>query len=744
MAKKKRKKQRRKKTQPQSDSVKQASVQETIREERSVPPKKAKLLYYLVPMFLVVIGILIYFLLLSPKKPSTSAFVVKKDSGLNVLLIIVDTLRADRVGYSGYDVATPNMDFLAADGTRFTNTSCQYPMTLPSHASIMTSTFPQYHGIKNNGYYVLDEGFTTLAEVLKANGYSTSAFIGAMVLDSKFGLAQGFDAYDDTFKTPDFLKALEAQNLAEDVYKSAEIWFEANFREKFFMWVHFYDPHAPYTPPPPYDTKYADPYDGEVTYTDVYIGKLIDMLKEKDLLDKTLVILTSDHGEGLKEHAEVTHGIFLYDTTIHVPLVFRCPGIVPSGRIVEQQVRTVDLMPTVCDILDIRMPEGLQGISLLPVIENDSVQGFESYAETYFPLLSNGWSPLKSIRTQRYKYIEAPVPELYDVVDDPEELTNIINKKPEKAKDLAARLKKFEEKYASEKTPSRSSLSFEEREKLRSLGYTDFGGEGELDKSGLPDPKAKIEVFNKIQQAYDHFWKGRMDRAQEILNEVTPLDPDNPGLRYLQARLYFANRRFDMALQESIRVFQSNSKHTDALLLLGLCYLNLNRPEEAIKELEKIPQIVPEDTESLSLISMAYRDMGDFHKSEESIQKAIAINGNDMKLRLQLAETLDLMNEDEKALAEYEYVLEKDPGNPRAHSSLGIFYMNRGDVEKGIQYMEESVQLSPTPDVYYYLGFAYRKAGRNHEAIQSLKKFLELAPSFEHERKKIVQEALAS
>jgi len=745
MAKKKRKKQRRKPAQPQALSIKEIAVPEIKKEEKSVSSKKAKYLYYGIPALLVLAGILIYIFLFSPQSPSAPAFAIRKDSGRNVLLIIIDTLRADRVGYAGYEIETPNMDFLAEGGTRFTNTSCQYPMTLPSHASIMTSTFPQYHGLKNNGYYFLDESYTTLAEVMKANGFTTSAFIGAMVLESKFGLAQGFDTYADTFKTPEFLKALEAQNLAEDVYDSARAWFEYNYQKKFFMWVHFYDPHAPYTPPPPFDQKYsAAPYDGEVAYTDVYVGKLISMLKEKGLLEKTLVVLTSDHGEGLDEHQEVTHGIFLYDTTIQVPLIFHCPGVVPEGRIIDRQVRTVDLMPTICDILNIRLLDTLQGSSLLPLMEKDSAQGFESYAETYFPLLSNGWSPLKSIRTQNYKYIAAPKPELYDVAGDPKESKNIVAEKPAVAKDLAAQLQKFEERYASQKGPGRKTLSFEEREKLRSLGYTEFVDESSVAFSGLPDPKDKIEVFNQIQKAYDHFWKGRVDKAQEILEEVSPLDPENPGLHYLWARLYFTKGRFEDALKEAVRVFQSNSKHTDALLLMGLCYLNLNRPAEAIKDLGKILQIVPEDTESLSLISMAYRDMGDFIKAREYIDKALSLDPNDLKLRLQMGETLDLMNEDESAVKEYEYVLESDPRNPRAYSSLGIFYMNRGQEEKGIKYLEESIRLSPAPDTYYYLGFAYKKVGRIREAISSLRKFLELAPPFDQERKRMVQEVLSS
>jgi len=373
VAKKKRRKHKRKKPISQTLSARDDSSREIKKEKKPAPKKSIKFLLFFIPV-LIVLSVAFLILKFFPSKGE-----VKRDSDLNVLLIIIDTLRADRVGYSGYAVETPHIDFLAFEGARFLNTICQYPMTLPSHASILTSTFPQYHGIKNNGNYYLEEKFTTLAEILKEKGFETSAFIGAVVLESKFGLAQGFAHYDDTFRTPDYLKEIEAQNLAQDVFQSAHSWYEKNYQEKFFMWVHFYDPHAPYTPPSPYKEKYSDAYDGEVAYTDVYVGKLIEMLKERNVYEKTLIVLTGDHGEGLNEHDEITHGIFLYDTTLKVPLVFHCPGIVPKERVIEKQVRTVDIMPTILDILDIEIPalgsgrifgsygrkETFRGISLL-------------------------------------------------------------------------------------------------------------------------------------------------------------------------------------------------------------------------------------------------------------------------------------------------------------------------------------------------------------------------------------------
>jgi len=378
------------------------------------------------------------------------------------------------------------------------------------------------------------------------------------------------------------------------------------------------------------------------------------------------------------------------------------------------------------------------------MVEKKHSEGFPSYAETYFPFLSSGWSPLKALRTEKYKFIKAPKPELYDLLDDPHELKNIAEENSGIAKEMETRLEELERMFSSEEASPKRTLSFEERERLRSLGYVDFYEEGDLEKSGLADPKDKIKIFNQIQKAYDWFWKRKFGEAAEILNKILPLDHDNPGIHYLFARLLFKDAKFAEAVQELKKVLQINNRNKDALLLLGLCYLNINKPDKAIKELERISELIPQDVDSLSLLSLAYRDKEDFTKSLEYIEKAIAIDSENIKWRLQYAETLDLMREDEKALREFEYIMEKDPANPRVYSSLGLFYMNRGEYERGVSFFEKSLQIARSPEIYYYLGFAYKKVGRNKEAIESLKRYLELAPPSEEERKKLVQKILSS
>ena len=669
---------------------------------------------------------------------------VERESGLNVLLIVIDTLRADHLGFSGYDIKTTHMDSLAYGGTNFIDTACQYPMTLPSHASIMTGTFPQYHGIRNNGNYYLEEDFTTLAEVLKENGFVTAAFIGSVVLDSKFGLEQGFDLYEDTFKTPDYLENIESQNLAQDVYQSAKNWFDANHQKKFFMWVHFYDPHAPYLPPPPFDKRYKNSYDGEVAYTDVYVGKLIDMLQEKRVYKNTLIILTSDHGEGLGEHDELTHGIFLYDTTIKVPLLFHCPGIIPQEKVVKDQVRSVDIMPTILDILKIKGINSIQGESLVPLMESGKPKEVFSYTETYFPFLSNGWAPLNCLRGKGFKFIKAPKPELYDLFADPGELHNILDEKPQTAREMMKQLDEWVTRYRAKESSAKRTLSLEERRKLESLGYVEFFAEQDLRKTGLPDPKDRIQLFNRIQKADDLLREGKIREAQTILDSVLLSDPRNPGIHYLLAQVHFENGRYEDAVEELTKVLEANKRNTTAFLQLGLCYLNLGRISEAEKEFEMVFQLTPEDVDSLSVIAAAFKEKGDLIKSREYIEKAVALDAGNLKLRLQYAEVLEMMQEDEKALREFESVTARDPQNSQAYLGLGLYHLNRGNLGEGISNLEKSLRLSQSPVAYFSLGLAYKMDGRDQEALRALKKYLEVAAASDTERKKIAQRVIES
>ncbi|HSE41023.1 MAG TPA: sulfatase, partial [Acidobacteriota bacterium] len=321
----------------------------------------------------------------------------------NVLLITLDTLRADRLGCYGYkEISTPNIDRLAREGTLFLDATTHVPLTLPSHTSIMTGKYPPLHGVHDNGGFYVSKSENTLAEILKHHGFTTAAFVSAYVLDSIWGLNQGFDTYYDKFendpKEPVNLGAVERKG--GDVLKDAITWLDRHKGERFFLWTHFYDPHAPYEPPPEYEQKYPGrPYIGEIAYTDFLVGKLLAHLDSLRLRENTIILLTGDHGESLGEHGESTHAFFIYDATLHVPMILWTPRRELHGNTVAQQVRTIDIFPTILQMTGIRVPEAIKGRSLLHyAVDGKKIEGPYSYAECFYPQYHFGWSRLLSLR----------------------------------------------------------------------------------------------------------------------------------------------------------------------------------------------------------------------------------------------------------------------------------------------------------------------------------------------------------
>src|SRR5882762_965366 len=347
----------------------------------------------------------------------------------NVVLITIDTLRADHLGCYGYQkIKTPNIDGLAADGARFTRAFTAVPVTLPSHTVMLTGTYPMLSGMHDFSANKLSPQQPTLATVLKQSGYATGAVVGSAVLDSRFGLNHGFDFYYDHF---DFSR-LEEANLDEMerpgnvVADQALEWLAKNSQKKFFLWMHLYDPHYPYHPPEPYSREYADrPYDGEIAFADEQVGRLLRFLKDKGLYQNTVIVLSGDHGESLGEHGEKTHGFFIYNATMHVPLIIHLPGK-SAAQVVESIVSLVDLMPTVLQAAGLNIPSQVQGRSLLPLmVRRKAEESRNLYAETFLPRLHFNWSELRAVETERYQFIDAPKPELYDLSKDPGETQNL-------------------------------------------------------------------------------------------------------------------------------------------------------------------------------------------------------------------------------------------------------------------------------------------------------------------------------
>ena len=417
----------------------------------------------------------------------------------NLLLITIDTLRADRVGVYGHKPAeTPHLDRLARDGVLVERAMTPVPLTLPAHASIMTGTYPLEHGVRNNGNYFLPEGIPTLAGILKERGYVTAAFVAAFVLDARFGLARGFDHYSDRVNEA-LPGSWYAERNADEVLEDFKPWFARHGTDKFFAWIHFWDPHMEYDPPEPYRSRFADPYDGEVAYVDAAVGKILDLLKTAGIEDRTLVVVTSDHGEAFGEHGELGHSIFCYEENIRIPLILNLPGHLPPGKRTEGPASLVDVKPTVLELLGIEIPGHIQGISLIPEIGGRKPGPRDFYLESYYPMEDMGAAPVVGIVSGRYKFLDLPRPELYDLQADPAEMNNRVEKEPSRSRDMKAGLDRLIGTFGSADRASTRTVSDEEWSRLASLGYLSAARRGEP-RADRPDPKDVVKSAVEIEK----------------------------------------------------------------------------------------------------------------------------------------------------------------------------------------------------------------------------------------------------
>jgi arylsulfatase A-like enzyme len=477
----------------------------------------------------------------------------KKPLRPDIFLITIDTLRADHIHCYGYEsIQTPALDSLCKDGIRFARAFTPSPITNTSHTSILTGLLPSSHGVTDFAI-PLAADHPTLAELLKKDGYHTAAFIGAVILDSKTlapGLDRGFDFYDNFPEhAPTKSRWGRVERRGMDVVQHAETWMTTHPTGSRFVWIHLYDPHDPYEPPPPYSDTYKDRlYDGEIAYADSALANLVAYLKKNGRYDNSLIVVVGDHGEGLGEHHENTHGIFLYDSTTHVPLIVKLPGGSDSGKVVSAQVRTTDILPTITDFLRIPPPARLDGESLKTYFAAAEGKDRIAIGETDYPLRF-GWAPLRSVRADGFKFIEAPRPELYDLHADPGELANHYQASDAEAKKLRTLLAEVKASASQNTSVPSSPGNDHANDQLKALGYqarSDDGGlAGGGETASLPDPKDKIEEQNLLHTAMMASDDNRSDEARHALEEVLRLDPKSPtalrqlGELELQAGEYF-------------------------------------------------------------------------------------------------------------------------------------------------------------------------------------------------------------
>jgi arylsulfatase A-like enzyme/Flp pilus assembly protein TadD len=611
----------------------------------------------------------------------------------NVVLITIDTLRADYVGYAGSGkVKTPNLDRLAAKGVAFTQARSPVPLTLPSHASLLTAAYPPAHGVRVNGRDRLPEASETLAEAVKSKGYETAAFVSSFVLERRFGLAQGFDTYDDDLGTGvRQLEKLEAERKAGAVVDSFTAWLAGRSTEKpFFAWIHFYDPHAPYDPPEPHRSQYPhDPYAGEVAYTDEMVGRVVSELERRGLLDRTVLAVAGDHGEGLGEHGEETHSLLIYLSTLRVPFLLAAPGLIEEGRTVDAVTRTIDIAPTLLDYVGFAPSLG-QGRSLRPLIEGDSLPEELVYSESLYAGVHLGWSELRSLEREGFRYIEAPRPELYDVKSDPHERTDVLQTQ----RSIARRMKTELEKMGAGSTGPRAEIDEETEARLRSLGYV--ASTAPPSKGPPVDPKDKMEVWNQIQIGIHEFGRGNHALAASIFEKVLSTEKDIPVVYENLGSLYMEAGRFPQAEAIYREALSRGIEDADF-------HVNLGRIHYARRE---------------------------WNEAERELRIGLELDPRSVAARVHLGNALRSAGRPQEALSEYQRAIELNPRYLYAFDGLGIAYSNLGREEEALQAFREVVRLDPEgAQGHFNLAVQLEEMGRREEALASYRELLNRSAS---------------
>jgi len=571
---------------------------------------------------------------------------------LNLLLITLDTVRADHLGCYGYASArTPNLDRLATSGVLFEHAFCQAPITLPSHASILTGLQPPRHGVRLNPPERLGGSVVTLAEVLKREGYGTAAFVSAFVVNSQFGLDQGFDLYEDTMTAGG--ETWMAERPAGETGDLAADWLMGVAKEPFLLWVHFFDAHRPYAPPSPYAEEFAGrPYDGEIAYVDHVVGLVLEALDRSNMAPRTLVVAVGDHGEALGEHGEQTHTLFVYDSTLRVPLIIHPPvgaeaaslGL-RSPRPGTRDVRlaeAVDIMPTVLALAGVEPPARLDGVDLFSADRSDEER--LAYAESFYPVRF-GWSPLRSLRTGDWKFISAPRPELYRWVADAGELEDLAAIEEEAVRGFASLM--AEREAVETATSEEVGLRGEEREALASLGYFSGrrGGSATVaDVAGLPDPKDHALDFELINLAWEDLHARKYGEAMMKLNQVAGRDPNNAVMHGL----------------------------------LGTVSIHSGSWEAGIKHLRAQAELAPEDAEAAYLLGVGWIRAGSPEAAVEPLRRGVELQPSYAAAWDQLGVALGMAGRVESAVEAGGKAVEWEPENPEYHRNLGVSLLRLG------------------------------------------------------------------
>jgi arylsulfatase A-like enzyme/Tfp pilus assembly protein PilF len=662
-------------------------------------------------------------------------------SAPNVVLVTIDTLRADRVGAYGHRGAhTPTLDRLAREGVLVGEAVVQVPQTRPSHATIFTGLQPYEHGLRDNYSPPLAAGTPTLATILRAAGWATAAFVGAYPVSRLSGLDQGFDVYDDPFSGAEAGGDGRTERRASEVVDRALGWLRKPRARPFLAWVHLFDPHAPYEAPGPWRQRFAkSPYDGEVAYADAEVGRLVGWLDSAGLRARTLVVVTSDHGEGLGEHGEDEHMFFVYDSTLRVPLVLSWPGHLPAGARASGQFRSVDLLATVLELVGVKAPAP-SGVSRAAALRAGArIEGSDSYAETLYSQLHFGYAPLRALRGGGWKYIEAPRPELYDLAGDPGERRNVVDEKASVVTAMRQRLLAHDRAGAA---PTLPAVDPEAAERLAALGYVESGGSAAGAQPGV-DPKDKIAELQAYQrdvrQGMALYRQKDMDGAIRVLTRAARSATSSFNVSYYLGRSLVERRRFAEAvpyLEKAVAMAPARQSLSGLAVAPAHAYLvealsGSGRTREAFRALAQGLAADPGSADLRRAKGGLLMRQGDLAGARAALEEARSIDPRDSRLHVELSGLYRNLGEPERARVEADEAVRLDAKSPDAHVARGLALGALGREADAGTAFGEALRLAPKhPDALFYLGAIALRAGRAADAVAVLERLVLVAPEY--------------
>jgi arylsulfatase A-like enzyme/Flp pilus assembly protein TadD len=651
-----------------------------------------------------------------------------------VLLITVDTLRADALGaYGNKGALTPWMDRLAASGVRFDDAHAHNVVTLPSHANLLSGRYPLEHGVRDNQGFRFPNAVDTLATLLHARGYRTGAFVSAFPLASRFGLDRGFDMYEDGFvgarARPAFF---EQERPGPETVALARRWLDAPADRPYFCWVHVFEPHFPYEPPEPFASRFRGrPYHGEVAAADAALAPLLEPVLAAAARGRTLVVLTADHGESLGEHGEATHGIFAYEAALRVPLVLYQPRLFAPRHVCEP-VRHVDILPTILDALALPVPHGLPGRSLLAVAAGASAEASRAGATTsYFEALSGrlnrGWAPLHGVIRARSKYVDLPIPELYDLGSDPQEARNLAGRERRRLGELRALLASLR---STEGPIDRREEGMVTRERLRTLGYVSAGTSPAKERyTEEDDPKRLIALDAMMQEVAGAYVAGDLPAALARCRQLVGLRPQMLVSLLELAHLERESGDLGAAVGTLGRALALNPDDTVTASLLGAYLTQAGKARAAVNLLESYARRADPDVEVLTTLGLALARLERVPEALATLARAREREPGNAMILVEIGTVHIMARDEQRARGAFEAALALNPGVARAHSSLGFLLAEHGRADEALDHWREALALDPRErDALLALGMLLRRRGRPAEARIYLELFVASAP----------------